>query len=48
MLYMVVERFRNGPQPVYERAAEHGRMLLKVPDTSTAGWTSARSALAIS
>jgi hypothetical protein len=25
--YMVVETFLNGPQPVYERAAEQGRML---------------------
>jgi Protein of unknown function (DUF3303) len=24
---MVVERFRRGAAPVYERAAEHGRML---------------------
>ena len=24
---MVVERFRNGPRPVYERAAERGRLL---------------------
>ena len=24
---MVVERFTQGPRPVYERAAEHGRML---------------------
>jgi hypothetical protein len=27
MLYMVVERYRSGPQPVYERAAAQGRML---------------------
>jgi Protein of unknown function (DUF3303) len=27
MLFMVVERFRRGAAPVYERAAEHGRML---------------------
>lgn len=27
MLYMVVERYVAGPQPVYERAATHGRML---------------------
>ena len=27
MRYMVVERFTNGPEPVYARAAEHGRML---------------------
>ena len=27
MLYMVVERFKHGPGPVYERAAEHGRLL---------------------
>jgi Protein of unknown function (DUF3303) len=27
MLVMVVERFRHGPAPVYERAAAHGRML---------------------
>jgi len=25
--YMVVETFTRGPQPVYERAAERGRML---------------------
>ena len=24
---MIVERFTEGPAPVYERAAEHGRML---------------------
>jgi Protein of unknown function (DUF3303) len=27
MLYMVVERYVAGAQPVYERAATHGRML---------------------
>ncbi len=27
MLYMVIERYLSGPQPVYERAARHGRML---------------------
>jgi Protein of unknown function (DUF3303) len=27
LLYMVVERFRRGPGPVYERAAERGRLL---------------------
>jgi hypothetical protein len=27
MRYMVVETFLDGPQPVYERAAERGRML---------------------
>jgi Protein of unknown function (DUF3303) len=27
LLFMVVERFRRGAAPVYERAAEHGRML---------------------
>jgi len=27
MRYMVVERYINGPGPVYERAAERGRML---------------------
>jgi hypothetical protein len=27
MLYMVVERFTHGPAPVYERAAERGRLL---------------------
>ena len=27
MLYMVIERFLHGPQPVYERAAASGRML---------------------
>jgi hypothetical protein len=25
--YMVVERFSHGPQPVYERLAERGRMM---------------------
>jgi hypothetical protein len=27
MLYMIVERYSNGPEPVYRRAAERGRML---------------------
>ena len=27
MRYMVIERFREGPRPVYARAAERGRML---------------------
>ena len=27
LLYMVVERFTEGPGPVYQRAAEQGRML---------------------
>jgi Protein of unknown function (DUF3303) len=27
MLYMVVERFTHGPGPVYQRAAEQGRLL---------------------
>jgi Domain of unknown function (DUF3303) len=27
MLYMVVEQYRQGPGPVYERASIHGRML---------------------
>ena len=27
MLYMVIERYRAGPGPVYQRAATHGRML---------------------
>lgn len=27
MLYMVIERFTQGPGPVYARAAERGRML---------------------
>ncbi len=27
MLFMVVERFRRGPKPVYERMAARGRML---------------------
>jgi hypothetical protein len=27
MLYMVVEHYLRGPQPVYERAAQRGRML---------------------
>jgi len=27
MFYMVVERYLSGPEPVYERAAAHGRML---------------------
>jgi hypothetical protein len=29
MLYMVIEHFVQGPQPVYERAATRGRMLPK-------------------
>lgn len=28
-LYMLVEHYRHGPRPVYERGAEHGRMLLE-------------------
>jgi hypothetical protein len=27
MLYMVIERYRSGPGPVYERAGARGRML---------------------
>jgi hypothetical protein len=27
MLYMVIERYRSGPGPVYRRAAASGRML---------------------
>ena len=27
MRYMVIEHFRHGPEPVYARAAERGRML---------------------
>ena len=27
MLYMLIERYRAGARPVYERAADHGRML---------------------
>ena len=27
MLYMVIEKYRHGPGPVYERAASRGRML---------------------
>lgn len=27
MRYMVVEHYTHGPEPVYERAAERGRML---------------------
>lgn len=27
MLYMVVEHYTRGPRPVYERAAQRGRML---------------------
>jgi hypothetical protein len=27
MRFMVVERFKHGPEPVYARAREHGRML---------------------
>jgi hypothetical protein len=27
MLFMVTERYTHGPRPVYQRAAEHGRML---------------------
>lgn len=38
---MVIERFRHGPAPVYERAAESGRML---PDglTYVDSWVDAR------
>jgi hypothetical protein len=27
MLYMVIEKYRHGPGPVYQRAAERGRLL---------------------
>jgi Domain of unknown function (DUF3303) len=27
MLFMVIERYSHGPEPVYQRAAERGRML---------------------
>jgi hypothetical protein len=27
MLYLVIEKYRRGPGPVYQRAAERGRML---------------------
>jgi len=27
MLYMVIERYKHGPVPVYERASKTGRML---------------------
>jgi hypothetical protein len=27
MLYMVIERYKHGPGPVYERASTRGRML---------------------
>ncbi|MGE5134242.1 MAG: DUF3303 domain-containing protein [Gemmatimonadota bacterium] len=27
MLYLVIERYKHGPGPVYERAARNGRML---------------------
>lgn len=27
MLYMVIEKYRRGPRPVYARARERGRML---------------------
>ena len=27
MLYMVIERYLSGPEPVYERAASRGRMM---------------------
>ena len=27
MLYMLIERYTNGPKPIYERAAVEGRML---------------------
>jgi hypothetical protein len=27
MLFMVIERYTHGPEPVYRRAAEKGRML---------------------
>ena len=41
MLFMVVERFRSGPDPVYERVAAHGRM---IPDgvTYLDSWIDAR------
>eukprot|EP00656_Telonema_subtile_P053580 TRINITY_DN7796_c0_g1_i12.p1 TRINITY_DN7796_c0_g1~~TRINITY_DN7796_c0_g1_i12.p1 ORF type:complete len:122 (+),score=22.26 TRINITY_DN7796_c0_g1_i12:94-459(+) len=26
MLYMVIERFRDGPEPIYRRFAQHGRL----------------------
>jgi hypothetical protein len=40
MLYMVIERYRSGPGPVYERAAARGRML---PDglTYVSSWVAA-------
>jgi len=34
MLYMVIEKYRHGPGPVYERAAERGRMLPGRPPMS--------------
>ena len=27
MLYMVIEKYRHGPGPVYQRAAKRGRLL---------------------
>jgi hypothetical protein len=26
MLYMVIERYKQGPEPVYQRVSAHGRM----------------------
>lgn len=37
MFYMVVETYRDGPGPVYERAAERAACCLKACGTSTAG-----------
>ncbi len=39
MLYTLVERFRSGPQPVYDRAAKQGRMLPTAFGISIAGLT---------
>jgi hypothetical protein len=44
MLYMVLERYLSGPEPVYERAAARGRML---PDglEYVSSWVSADGAM---
>jgi len=44
MLYMVIERYLSGPEPVYERAAARGRML---PDglEYLSSWVSADGAM---
>ena len=44
LLYMVVERFVHGARPVYERAAERGRLLPEGLVYVEAGWTSGSTA----